>query len=62
MANTGNRNVNNNNDNNSVNSPPTPEQVLIIQAQMLQTMQHTMINIQQNQQAPQSQQREAWKL
>jgi hypothetical protein len=33
--------------------PPTPEQVLAIQAQMLQTMQHTMVNMQTAQpQAP----------
>jgi hypothetical protein len=34
------------------------EQVLIMQAQMLQTMQQTMVNMQQNQQAPQPQQRD----
>jgi hypothetical protein len=43
MANTWNRgaNENNNNNNNNANSPPPPtlEQVLIMQAQMLQTMQ-----------------------
>jgi hypothetical protein len=54
MANT--RNCNNNNGNNNkennqdVNSPPPPpptlEQVLIMQAQMFQTMQQTLANIQ----------------
>jgi hypothetical protein len=46
MANT--RNCNANNDNNQGNPPPPPtlEQVLIMQAQMLQTMQQTMANIQ----------------
>jgi hypothetical protein len=43
MINTWNRgaNENNNNNNNNANSPPPPtlEQVLIMQAQMLQTMQ-----------------------
>jgi hypothetical protein len=52
MANTRNRN-NNNGDNNGENNqnvnlppppPPTLEQVLAIQAQMLQTMQQTMVN------------------
>jgi hypothetical protein len=54
MANTHNRN--NNTNGNNVNSaannpPPTPtlEQVLIMQAQMLQTMQQTMANMQQAQ-------------
>jgi hypothetical protein len=56
VANTRNRNNNNNNnrDNNgennqNVNPPPPPlptlEQVLIMQAQMLQTMQQTMANM-----------------
>jgi hypothetical protein len=51
MANTRNFNVNNNNDgeNNARNLPPTLEQVLMIQAQMLQAMQQTMVNMQQNQ-------------
>jgi hypothetical protein len=42
-ANTHNRAANENNDNNNVNlrPPPTLEQVLIMQAQMLQTMQQT---------------------
>jgi hypothetical protein len=46
MANTRNRgaNENNNNDNNPP-PPPTLEQVLIMQAQMLQTMQQTMANM-----------------
>jgi hypothetical protein len=62
MANTRNRNNNNNGNNNvennhNVNPPPPPpptlEQVLIIQAQMLQTMQQTMVNMQAAQpQAP----------
>jgi hypothetical protein len=40
MANTHNRVANENNDNNNANSPPPPtlEQVLIMQAHMLQTM------------------------
>jgi hypothetical protein len=55
MANTRNRNNNHNGDNNgennqNVNPPPPPlptlEQVLAIQAQMLQTMQQTMVNMQ----------------
>jgi hypothetical protein len=54
MANTRNRgaNDNENNNNNNANNPPKPptlEQVLIMQAQMLQTMQHTMANMQQAQ-------------
>jgi hypothetical protein len=50
MANTRNR-VTNENNNNSANPPPPPtlEQVLIMQAQMLQTMQQTMPNMQQAQ-------------
>jgi hypothetical protein len=63
MANTRNRNNNNNaEDNNGENNqnvnlppppPPTLEQVLDMQAQMLQTMQHTMVNMQAAQpQAP----------
>jgi hypothetical protein len=51
----------NNNDSknsNAGNPPPlTLEQVLMMQAQMLQTMQQTMANM-QNQQAPQLQQRD----
>jgi hypothetical protein len=60
MANTRNRNANNNNDtenNNAGNPPPTLEQVLIMQDQMHQTIQQTMVNMQHNQQAPQPQQR-----
>jgi hypothetical protein len=53
MANTRNRGDNNeNNNNNNANNPsppPTLEQVLIMQAQMLQTMQQTMANMQQAQ-------------
>jgi hypothetical protein len=52
MANTTKHNVNNN-ENNDANPPPTLEKVLIMQAQMLQTMQQTMVNMQQNQHAPQ---------
>jgi hypothetical protein len=54
MASTRNHVANENNDNNNVNPPPPPtlEQVLIIQAQMRQTMQQTMANMQQ---APQYQ-------
>jgi hypothetical protein len=51
MANTRNRGANENNNNNNANPPPPPtlEQVLIMQAQMLQTMQQTMTNMQQAQ-------------
>jgi hypothetical protein len=51
MANTSYRGANENNNNNNANppSPPTLEQVLIMQAQMLQTMQQTMANMQQDQ-------------
>jgi hypothetical protein len=54
MANTHNRNNNayENNVNCFANNPPPPptlEQVLIMQAQMLQTMQQTMANMQQAQ-------------
>jgi hypothetical protein len=54
MANTRNRVTNENNDNNNANPPPPPtlEQVLIMHAQMLHTMQQTMANMQQ---APQYQ-------
>jgi hypothetical protein len=57
MVNTRNRNINaeNNNveNNNAANPPPTLEQVLMMQAQMLQTMQQTMVNMQNAQpQAP----------
>jgi hypothetical protein len=50
MTNTRNRNNNNNGENNqNVNPlpppPPTLEQVLAMQAQMLQTMQQTMVNM-----------------
>jgi hypothetical protein len=53
MANTHNRTAQENNENNA-NPPPPPtlEQVLIMQAQMLQTMHQTMANMQQ---APQYQ-------
>jgi hypothetical protein len=62
MANTrncgANENNKNNNNNNNANLPPPPtlEQVLIMQAQMPQTMQQTMANMQQvqgQQQMPQ---------
>jgi hypothetical protein len=50
MVNTRNYNVNaeNNNaeNNNAANLPPTLEQVLMMQAEMLQTMQQTMVNMQ----------------
>jgi hypothetical protein len=50
MVNTRNRNANaENNDvenNNAANPPPTLEQVLMMQAQMLQTMQQAMVNMQ----------------
>jgi hypothetical protein len=51
MTNTHNRGANENNNNNNANPPPPPtlEQVLIMQAQMLQTMQQTMANMQQAQ-------------
>jgi hypothetical protein len=62
MANTTNRNNNNNGNNNRENNqdvnpppppPPTPEQVLIMQTQMLQTMQQFLVNMQAAQpQAP----------
>jgi isochorismate synthase EntC len=45
----------NNNDGENINVgnlPPTLEQVLVMQAQMLHTMQQTMLIMQQNQQAP----------
>jgi hypothetical protein len=44
MANIHNRDANENNNNNNANPPPPPtlEQVLIMQAQMLQTMQQNM--------------------
>jgi hypothetical protein len=46
MDNTRNRGANENNKNNANSSPPpTLEQVLIMQAQMLQTMQQTIANI-----------------
>jgi hypothetical protein len=53
-TNTVNNAVNNNaENNNATNLPPTLEQVLMIQAQMLQTMQQTMVNMQNAQpQAP----------
>jgi hypothetical protein len=52
MVNTRNNNANGEN-NDTKNPPPTLEQVLVMQAQMLQTMQHTMVNMQKNQQASQ---------
>jgi hypothetical protein len=63
MANTHNRGANENkNKNNAIPpSPPTLEQVLIMQAQILQTMQQSMANMQQaqgHQPAPQPQQRD----
>jgi hypothetical protein len=49
MANTRNRGATENNNNNNANPPPPPtlEQILIMQAQMLQTMQQTMANMKQ---------------
>jgi hypothetical protein len=50
MDNIRNRGANENNNNNNNNNPPPPptlEPVLIMQAQMLQTMQQTMVNMQQ---------------
>jgi hypothetical protein len=62
MANTRNRTTNeNNNAAKNPLPPPTLVQVLIIQAQMLQTTQQTMANMQQaqgHQPAPQTQQRD----
>jgi hypothetical protein len=64
MANTRNCVANENNDNNNNSNPPPPptlEQVLIMQAQMLQTMQQTMASMQQAPQyqpAPQQQPRD----
>jgi hypothetical protein len=53
MANTRNHNINTEDNNNVANPPPTLEQVLMMQAQMLQTMQQTMVNMQNAQpQAP----------
>jgi hypothetical protein len=52
MANTHNRVENNDNNNANPPAPPTQEQVLIMQAQMLQTMQQNMANMHQ---APQYQ-------
>jgi hypothetical protein len=51
MDNTHNCGANENNNKNNANPPPPPtlEQVLIMQAQMLQTMQQTMANMQQAQ-------------
>jgi hypothetical protein len=50
MVNTRNHNVNAENNNaensNAVNLPPTLEQVLMMQTQMLETMQQTMVNMQ----------------
>jgi hypothetical protein len=59
MANTRNHNNNNGENNQNVNPPPPPpptlEQLLAMQAQMLQTMQQTMVNMQAAQpQAPPS--------
>jgi hypothetical protein len=48
MANTHNCGANENNNNNNADPPPPPtlEQVLIMHAQILQTMQQTMANMQ----------------
>jgi hypothetical protein len=45
MANTRNHGANENNNNANLPPPPTLEQVLVMQAQMLQTMQQTMANM-----------------
>jgi hypothetical protein len=61
MANTRNCAMNEDNDNNAANPPPTLEQVLIMQAQMLQTMQQPMAtkqHAQGHQLVPQPQQRD----
>jgi hypothetical protein len=71
MVNTRSHNANTKNndaENNNVANPPPPpilEQVVVMQAQMLQTiqqskvnMQHTLANTQQNQQVAQPQQRD----
>jgi hypothetical protein len=61
MTNTHNRGANENNNNANLPPPPTLEQVLIMQAQMLQIMQQTMTNMQQaqgHQPAPQPQPRD----
>jgi hypothetical protein len=63
MANTHNHGANEKNNNNNGNPPPPPtlEKVLIMQAQMMQTIQQTMANMQQAQQhqpAPQPQPRD----
>ena len=59
MANTRNHVANENNDNNNANTPPPPtlEQVLIMQAQMLQTMAN-MQQAPQYQPAPEQQPRD----
>jgi hypothetical protein len=57
MVNTRNNNTNDENSNVG-NPPPTLEQVLMMQAQMLQTIQQTTVNMKQNQQALQPQQRD----
>jgi hypothetical protein len=46
MANTHNHGANENSNNTNPPPPPTLEQVLIMQVQMLQTMQQTMANMQ----------------
>jgi hypothetical protein len=46
MVNTRNRNINDNNQGYPPPPPQTLEQVLIVQAQMLQTMQQTMATMQ----------------
>jgi hypothetical protein len=61
MSNTRNHGANENNNNANPPPPPTLEQVLIMQAQILQTMQQTMANMQQaqgHQPAPQPQPRD----
>jgi hypothetical protein len=46
MVNARNHNINNGNNQGNPSPPPTLEQVLILQVQMLQTMQQTMVTMQ----------------
>jgi hypothetical protein len=59
MANTRNRNFNNDSNQGNPLPPPTLEQVLIMQAQMLQSMQQTMENM-QNAQGNHATQQQQW--
>jgi hypothetical protein len=60
MENTRNRNVNNDNNQGNPPPPPTLEQVLIMQAQMPQTMQQTMATFQNTQGNQPAQQLQPW--